>query len=174
MWQDGTARPMTAVRAAGYTSSLTRGEFVAVGRRDKPTLSIEVYLTVSVLWNRLLFNWSRQDLRGQGESEFNNVIEMFNLYMLCSQARPLTLWGSQKALHLHLKPRMRTRELSSCSWKSQNASTAVIIPKFGGKFDSVCIYYFFSVHFHPLCGIITSNKVCVCGWICFVERWVMG
>lgn len=24
--QDGTARPMTAVRAAGYTSSLTRGE----------------------------------------------------------------------------------------------------------------------------------------------------
>lgn len=27
MWQDGVARPMTAVRAAGYTSSLTRGEF---------------------------------------------------------------------------------------------------------------------------------------------------
>lgn len=27
MWQDGAARPMTAVRAAGYTSSLTRGEF---------------------------------------------------------------------------------------------------------------------------------------------------
>lgn len=30
MYQDGSARPMTAVKAAGYTSSLSRGEFKVV------------------------------------------------------------------------------------------------------------------------------------------------
>lgn len=30
MYQDGSARPMTAVRAAGYTSALSRGEFKEV------------------------------------------------------------------------------------------------------------------------------------------------
>lgn len=54
MWQDGSARPMTAVRAAGYTSSLTRGAFTG-------SLNAQLFVWFCVLLT-FSFHWLSKHL----------------------------------------------------------------------------------------------------------------
>lgn len=93
MWQDGAARPMTAVRAAGYTSSLTRGAFTGSWNAQLFVwFSVLLFLNIHLLWKCLFIpNYNSQNPKSM-QLGISQCEPLWTLFIRGEKRRKIEAW----------------------------------------------------------------------------------